>query len=380
MATTAKRLTLMAVCLILQSLVGTIWAERVGFEGLSDNVSLDLPEEFYVAQSMGQDAFLLECKIAPVKVVAKVIPLTSSPKEELTAAMRKLRVSCTIAGEDEGSALVRLSGTIEGKSSTGWATVAKDRQAGKGVLLIAWCPKGQQYEFLLESIIDSLCLSQGDFFAPGIFMRLTRPDCGERTPIKATIGGKTIESSIDRLAAESSEHLIEREYQLLLLYQNSSRWAQAWQRYYRMIFKDSCYRVRRFSLDVYFALAPKCADETDFAQQLLTWTQGMSYQRRKTTSDFASLPSMLLGEGSDCDARAMMIAAVLQNSNIDSCIFVSAHHAHALAGLASDHPGFSFDAGGKNYLVGETTVPGLTWGIIAQEQSDRSQWIQVLLP
>ena len=380
MTTTTRRLAQVALFLALQSLCATVCAERVGFEGLGDNVSLDLPEEFYVAANMGEDSFLLECTLVPVKVVAKVVQLSSSPKEALTAAMRKLRVSYTIAGEDEGSALVRLSGAIEGKECTGWAAVGKDRVTGRGVLLIAWCEKGQPYEFVQESIIDSLCLALSDLFSPGIFMRQVYPDCGERTPVKAAISGQTIESSVDSRSQESSQHLIDREYQLLLLYQTSSRWAQAWQRYYRMIFKDSCYRVRRFSLDVYFALVTGCEDETDFAQRLLTWTQGMSYERRKTTSDFTSLPSMLLGEGSDCDARAMMIAAVLQNSYIDSCLFVSASYSHAVAGLASDHPGFAFEAGGKSYLVGETTVPALTWGIIAQEQTDRSQWIPVLLP
>ena len=380
MATTAKRLTLMALCLILQSLCASLWAVRVGFEGLSDNVSLDLPEEFYVAANEGETSFLLECAVAPVKLIAKVVDDASSPKDALIDAMRKLDLGYSVAGEDDRAALVRLSGTLEGKRVTGWALVGKDSQAGKGVLLVAWCEKGQQYEFLAESIIDSLCTSQMDFFAPGILTRTLYPDSGERTSVTALIGSKSIESSIDRFAAQTSERIIDREYQVLLLYQNSSRWAQAWQRYYRMIFKDSCYRIRRFSLDVYFALVAECSDETDFAQRLLTWTQGMSYERRKTTSDFANLPSMLLGGGSDCDARTMMIAVILQNSNIDSCIFVSAHHAHALAGLASDHPGFSFDAGGKSYLVGETTVPGLTWGIIAQEQTDRSKWIQVLLP
>ena len=378
MTTTVKRFALLIAALFLQA---SLWAERVGFEGLSDNVSLDLPEEFYVAANEGETSFLLECAVAPVKLIAKLVDVASSPKEALIDATRKLGLGYSVAGEDERAALVRMTGTLEGKRITGWAAVGKDSASRKGVLLVSWCAKESEgYLFLAESIIDSLCTSQADFFAPGILTRTLHPDCGERTPVKATIGGKSIESSIDRLAAESSEYLVNREYQVLLLYQNSSRWVQAWQRYYRMIFKDSCYRIRRFSLDVYFALVGECSDETDFAQRLLTWTQGMSYERRKTSSDFASLPSMLLGEGSDCDARAMMIAVILQNSNIDSCIFVSAHHAHALAGMASDHPGFSFDAGGKSYLVGETTVPALTWGIIAQDQTDRSKWVEVLLP
>ena len=55
-------------------------------------------------------------------------------------------------------------------------------------------------------------------------------------------------------------------------------------------------------------------------------------------------------------------------------------YAHAVAGFVSDHPGFSFEAGGKAYLTGETTKKGATWGTIAKEQADSSKWIPVLLP
>ena len=164
------------------------------------------------------------------------------------------------------------------------------------------------------------------------------------------------------------------------MYMNSPLWKEAWQRYYRMIFKDSCKRLQKVSFDIYGALAPDCKDETDFAQKLLSWTQEFKYEREKTASDFASLPSIISGGGSDCDSRSMLIAVILQSMNIDSIIFVSSEFHHAVAGLVSSQPGFGFSVESKTYLTGETTVPGLTWGIIDKNQSDFSKWISVMLP
>ncbi|MBQ9538918.1 MAG: hypothetical protein IJU95_06580 [Treponema sp.] len=174
--------------------------------------------------------------------------------------------------------------------------------------------------------------------------------------------------------------MIEREYELLTIYAGNPSWKEAWQRYYRMIFRDSCDRLRRPAFDIYNALAPDCADETDLAQRLLEWTQGMGYEREKNNSDFASLPSMLLGGGSDCDARSMMLAVLLRAMNMDSCMFVSATFSHALAGFVSSHPGHSFSVDGKNYLMGETTARDLTWGKVSAEMDDASQWIPVIFP
>ena len=166
----------------------------------------------------------------------------------------------------------------------------------------------------------------------------------------------------------------------MTLYANSRIWQDAWKRYYRMIFRDSCGRMKRPAFDIYNVLAPECADETDLAQKLLQWMQGCSYEREKNNSDFASLPSMLLGGGSDCDSRSMMLAVLLRAMNMDSCIFVRATFGHAVAGFVSSHPGHSFTAEGKNYLMGETTAKDLTWGKIAAEMDDQRQWLPVVFP
>ena len=139
-----------------------------------------------------------------------------------------------------------------------------------------------------------------------------------------------------------------------------------------------CLRCQLF--DISNALAPGCKDTTEYAQKLLTWTQDFKYEREKNTSDFASLPSILLGGGSDCDSRSLLIAVLLQAINEDAIIFVSAEYSHAIAGFVSNHPGFGFTVNGKTYLTGETTAKGLTWGKISGSQTDLEKWIPVVLP
>ena len=200
-------------------------------------------------------------------------------------------------------------------------------------------------------------------------------------PAELTEKGKTIAGTPNVAEdAEAAEGLIEREYKVLCHYQQSELWQEAWQRYYRMIFRDSFNRLQRASFDIYNALAPYCTDETDLAQKLLTWTQGFSYERKQTASDFANLPSMLLGGGSDCDSRAMLLGVLLKNMNMETVMFVSAEFSHALAGFVSTHPGHSFTVGDKEFLMGETTAAGVTWGMIAKDMDDQGKWITVEFP
>ncbi|MBQ2205918.1 MAG: hypothetical protein II413_01770, partial [Treponema sp.] len=115
-------------------------------------------------------------------------------------------------------------------------------------------------------------------------------------------------------------------------------------------------------------------------QKLLTWTQNFSYEREKNSSDFASLPSMLLGGGSDCDSRSMLLSVLLTGMNQDAILLVSRQYSHALCAITSGHQGHSFKFNGKDYLMGETTKQGLTWGIIAADQDKQDNWVPVIFP
>ncbi len=387
MTSIAKKITALAAILFISA---ELFARRVSFEGFSGTVFIDLPEEFALVQSQGENSFLLQSKIAPVSSIVRIFESGKfiSAQEALESSMQKLGLKTlgikAAEWRNNTACVAMFKGEISGTESQGYAAASVIPENKSIALLVSWCSEEyfKNCFFLIESFIDSLCIDSESCFSPGLFTSLYHPASGKNEPVNLLIGKKEISSQIDSLDCENSEYLVEREYQILKMYMNSPLWKEAWQRYYRMIFKDSCGRLQKVSFDIYETLAPECDDETNFAQKLLTWTQGFKYEREKTASDFASLPSIISssGGGSDCDSRAMMIAVILQSLNIDSIIFVSSEFHHAVAGLVSTHPGFSFTAGDKKYLTGETTVPGLTWGIIDKSQSDFSKWIPVMLP
>lgn len=365
-----------------------IFAHRVSFEGFSNSVFIDLPEEFALVQSQGEDSFLLQSKVAPVSSIIKIYKKEKfiSAQEALGITIQKLNLKTletkTAQWRNNEACIAAIKGKISGAESQGYAAASVIPENKSIAVLISWCgaENFNNANFLIESFIDSLCIDSESCFSPGLFTSLYHPASGNEQTLNLLIDKKEISTQLDSLDCKNSEYLIEREYKVLQMYMNSPLWKEAWQRYYRMIFKDSCKRLQKVSFDIYRTLAPDCKDETDFAQKILSWTQGFKYEREKTASDFVSLPSIISGGGSDCDSRAMLIAVILQSMNIDSIIFVSSEFHHAIAGLVSSHPGFVFTVDGKTYLTGETTVPGLTWGIIDKNQSDFSKWIPVMLP
>ena len=179
------------------------------------------------------------------------------------------------------------------------------------------------------------------------------------------------------------------EYAVLTLYGKHNMWKEAWQRYYRMIYRDSFGRLENVSADIYDALwfnikskNPK-NPEIAYAQELLSWVQNFDYYRgeKSSDSDFTSLPGMLAGTGNDCDSRSLLICMLLKNLGIESIMIFSPQYSHAMACTLIDAPGQTFKLPGTNleFIMGETTAH-VTWGMISKEHSDRSKWIEVLLP
>lgn len=358
-----------------------------GTNGTEELLSIDLPEGFIVTDAeQDGSAFLLENTVVPVKAAVRLYGTGkfSSAEAALTDVLGRFRAQGeteSFVWRNQDCALASFSGSIGGLVS-GYALAAERPQAQGFVVLLSWAAAQHARDctnFML-SFLDSLNIDFGSFYSPGPVSEYVYPAEGASVPVTLSIGGRSIRTELKEIDAEAAEGLIEREYKVLCHYQQSELWQEAWQRYYRMIFRDSFNRLQRASFDIYNALAPYCTDETDLAQKLLTWTQGFSYERKQTASDFANLPSMLLGGGSDCDSRAMLLGVLLKNMNMETVMFVSAEFSHALAGFVSTHPGHSFTVGDKEFLMGETTTAGVTWGMIAKDMDDQGKWITVEFP
>lgn len=355
------------------------------FEGIKNYVYMDLPEGFAVKET-GENGryYMLSSSVLPVTAIIRIYPSKrfSSNSQALSDVMQKLSLKADASDFEwasQTSSIALFSGNLLGKESSGFA-ISTELPENQGTFVYLIWSSIEDFEncsSFMASFMDSLYISFDNMLESGAMTSFAWPK-EENQEISVNIEGIEIKSFINKSDIEASEYLIEREYSTLLHYQNSPLWMLAWQRYYRMIYRDSVSRLLQFSFDTYKALAPHCTDNTDLAQKLLNWTQGFEYARENNSADFTSLPEAITGKGCDCDTRSLLLCLLLNAMNMDSCIFVSAGYSHAIAGLVSNHPGFSFTVGEKSYLTGESTAKGLSWGKIASDMADQSQWIPVL--
>lgn len=362
------------------------FATRTNFNGFSNNVCIDLPEGFKIINSNGNNSFQLQSTIAPVNAIIQFYDegKYKDTEDALKNSISKLGLRGdfdTFLWRNNKNAISLFDGSIANIQSFGYGIATIIPENKKVMLVLTWADQKDTIHAkpMMESFMDSIYVDIESYFLSGPLTTYTFPKKNTKN-VKINIDDKIIETKIDESDKEGAEYLIAREYKVLLMYQKSELWKEAWQRYFRLIFRDSSERLAQVSFDITKALAPECNDTTELAQKLLTWTQNFKYEREKNSSDFVSLPSIILGSGSDCDSRSMLLAVLLQSINVDSIIFVSAEYRHAIAGLVSTHPGFGFTTNGKLYLVGETTAKNITWGKIDSLQSDPTKWIPIALP
>lgn len=363
------------------------FADRVGLNGYQD-LTIDFPESFAVL-SMSTDGKKIQLANQEHPVSA-LITLSNYGKygstqramDDIVSQLKLKASSKTVEWRNQKSTFAELSGSLNGSEIFGYAATFTLPYDKGTFFFMTWCSKSdsKKYECLLASLMDSICIDAGSYYESGIYTAWKYPYAGELTDITLNIDSKTISTKLRKNDQKIAAATIDREYSVLCLYQKSAAWKEAWQRYYRMIFKDSYKRLRIAAFDIYNALSPDCQDETALAQKLLSWTQTFTYEREKASSDFADLPSILMGGGSDCDSRSMLLAVLLTHMNQDAVIFVSAQYSHAMAGFVSSHPGHSFTVNNKKYLMGETTSLGLTWGKISSDMDNQSAWITVSFP
>ncbi len=365
------------------------FSERLGLEGYQD-LAFDFPEGFYV-EDMTSDGkgVLLKNKDFPLTAIIRIYNYKrfGSNQKCMDDTLSKLSLkgtSSTVDWRNQKSSLAKISGKMSGKEISGYAATFTLPFDKGNLFLATWCEKNnaQKYDDFLTSLLDAVFIDAGSYYESGLYTSYKYPkfERGEKKKVTLTIGGKEIESYIHENDAKINQALVEREFKVLEACSSKATWKEAWQRYYRMIFKDCYSPLRKCAFDIYNSLAPDCSDETDLAQKLLSWTQEMHYEREKTYSDFISPLAIVQGSGSDCDSRSMLLAVLLTHMNQDALIFVSATYSHAMAGFVSSHPGHSFSVNGKKYLMGETTAKGLTWGKISADEDNQSEWIEVQFP
>ena len=372
----------------------------IASETVVDNTygwALDMPEGFKLSDATDDGmSYLFSYANVPVVTAIKLYKSGTyeSSGQAFDGAVGKLPDG---KGEKESfewrsadSSLGTFSMTLGGVSYKGWALAVE--LPLNGVHIVILCYANEQNEkncepFIL-SILNSLAVDRGSYREEGIVARYAYP-AAERKDIELSINGRTIHTSIGAEDEEAADFVIDMEFAVLKMYAASPLWKEAWQRYYRAIFRDSCGRLKRAAFDVQSALQEDAAavnpehPDTAFASLLLTWVQGFRYERKINAADFTSLPAALTGSGSDCDTRSLLLCTLLENVGTKCALFVSRDYSHALFGAlvpsVSPEENAHMSSGGKDFLLGETTAH-VSLGLIASDFSDPKKWIAVELP
>lgn len=350
--------------------------------------AIDLPEGFFLADKTEDNRnYLFQSDFLVTQCVIRINGANEfgSAAACLDALIRRLQ------GEGEAEdflwkahdcAVANL--TVQGGLYSGQAACFSLPQ-DKGFLSVVAFSPAEQADNCMQihlSILDAVYVDEASYFSQGIFTAYAFPRTQSRQ-VQLQIAGKKISTVIDRDDEEAENFVINREFAVMRLYMETEHpgWKEAWQRYYRQIYRASFERLNRAAFDILNALNTDELTEIQYAQLLLSWVQGMDYRRDQSpnSADLAPVTAVLQNKGSDCDSRSMLLCILMQQAGIDAAMYVSREFSHALMGIAIDAPGQFFESAGQRYLLGETTAP-VTFGTAPQDVQQRGKWVDILLP
>lgn len=377
-----------------------VYGEYVGSE--TYGYTLDLPEGFVLTASSGNGSgYQLEHTFYPVDIVLRIYDAATyeSAEKAMNSTLIKLSASAetsTVSWRNTESVISLFSMTIPGTyiPCKGWGIcIPLPEEKGFFTMLAYAEDRGNApdspfflYEPLILSALDAVHIDRGSFYSSGPVTTFAFPSADE-IPVTLNINSVPIETTICASDTEAAQFLIEREFFVLKLFADTPLWAEAWQRYYRQIYRDSYGRLKKPAFDIYAALYGQLQGETTADKRkallstLLHWTQQMPYERSTETGDFAPLPAVLTGQsGSDCDSRALLLAILLKQMNFDTVLFISPVYSHALLGVAANGmKGARIAVNGTDYLLSETTA-SVEPGLVAEDIAVTENWMPVVFP
>ena len=392
-----KKFSYICIFLLWIFVILPLWSEQLG--STTYGYSLDLPEGFVLVDSSGDGkGYQFQNIIYPVDILIKIYDTNTfdSATAALNSTLIKLSAKAEVSQVDWRNTdciIAQFSMSLNGKNNEGWGVCAALPEKKGYFLMLSYAESNNNQENstfsavepIILSAIDSLYIDRGSFYSAGPVTTFAFPESEEQS-ITLNIAGKEIPTVIYKEDAIANEFVIEREFYVLKLFADTELWVQAWQRYYRQIYRDAYHRLKRPAFDIYAALYRSDTLErskkepAEITKELLNWVQSFEYQRDTSNSDFVSLPAVLSGEsGSDCDSRSMLLAILLRQMNIETVIFVSPIYSHAMLGVNLNLPGAKIQVDGTEFLLGETT-DSVELGLVAKEMSVTENWLPIVFP
>ncbi|MDR0785355.1 MAG: hypothetical protein LBE74_05660 [Treponema sp.] len=231
--------------------------------------------------------------------------------------------------------------------------------------------------FLHASALDSIAPFYGARLYPGAMTDYSFPRGEPKLLLLAGGEGAAFFRENDAAAAQ---YVVDREDLVLSRYASSPLWKEAWQRFYRMVYRDSFDRIKDAAFILERMWNVPTLNNRDLADKALRWVQTFTYERDIERSDFVNLVTAAIEGRGDCDCRALLWAVILRQADVPATIMVSRDYSHAM-GLADvadaesgDNARFAFN--GKKWLVAETTAK-IDIGLIGESVKDPRRWFGV---
>jgi len=363
---------LLVICLCL-FISGTLSAEALSSQ--TWGYAIDLPEGYALAEKSGTDRYHFSHTMFPVD-----LQIALYPTEKFTGADKALNYVTTQL-KSTGTEVAfewrfrsAAIGKIETGEYAGWS-VALELANKKGWIVMAcFAPEARatELESLIISTLDGVFTDDGSYFESGPMTAFAWP---KQKTIKAKYsnGTTSVDVPFDSSDAEANQSVIDREFGLLTSYLNTDLVIPAWQRYYRMIYRDAWARLEKPS---FIAQNTFPSDSGELTSAILSWTQGFEYERDPNGADFLNVPDAFALRKGDCDSRALLMVLMLNQMGVDAVLLVSPEYSHAVAAVDCPGEGARFPVGDKKYLICDTTAK-VAKGLIAQDMADQSKWFAV---
>lgn len=362
--------------------------------------SLDLPEGFVVTENTGDGrGYQFKHQFCSVEIIIRIYETKryQSAQAALEDTLTRLSASSTdidaVEWRQTDCSLAQFQISLAGQEYGGRGVAVELPEQKGWFTMLSYAPtsdgRGNNPSFdldqLIVSVIDSLSIDRGSQFGVGPVTAYAFPSV-ESIPLQLEIAGRTITTEIGKEDIAIQQFVIDREFAIYTLYQDTDLLIPAWQRFYRMIYRSAYQQLRRPAFDIYASLydldqvlqaeSPALA----LAQSLMDWVQVFPYERNFQGSDFSAPTAMLTGEiGSDCDSRAVFLAILLHHMNYKTVLFLSPVYQHAMLGLEVEATGAKMKVLDTTYMVAETTDQ-VAIGQVAQSMSVEANWLSVVFP
>lgn len=339
---------------------------------------LDLPEGYTLENKDGSSRYHFSHQLFPI-----TLQIALYPKGDFKQASAALTfVTNQLASEGRQVSFPwRLRGAaitqLKFPGGAGWAA-SVELAHDKGWLVLACHTKPElatELEPIIISTLDTIATDRLSWREPGPMTAFAWADEKE---IESTFPGadRTIRVPFNSVDSQANQSVVDREFSLLTSYLNTPFVYTAWERYYRIIYRDAFTRFEKAAF-LMESFLPEASEEK--AATLLAWTQSFEYVRDREGADFLNLPETYMNRSGDCDSRALLLVVLLKHMGVDAVLLISPEYSHALAAIDCAGKGARFSVDGKDYLIADTTAK-VGIGLIASDMADPDKWFIVRFP